>query len=278
MLREAVYVLVRRSGRENKAGHYYNLFISLVACISVVPLMFKTSNSYFELIDTVTVYILFFDYILRWLTYDYVTGKKGVRAFLLYPFTPFALVDLFSLLPSMGLLNHGFRILRMMRIFKIVHYSESFEYVSNVFKKEKRTLLSVLMIALMYIYISALAMFSYEPETFDNFFRALYWATTALTTVGYGDIYPKSEVGQLISMLSSLFGIAIIALPAGIVTGGFVEEMNKKKQMREDWEAEKKLKKLERIQQLETEIAAQREQGLENAKAATVAKEGADEQ
>lgn len=50
-------------------------------------------------------------------------------------------------------------------------------------------------------------MFSYEPETFDNFFDALYWATTALTTVGYGDVYPVSDVGKLISMISSLLAL-----------------------------------------------------------------------
>lgn len=66
---------------------------------------------------------------------------------------------------------------------------------------------SVLMIAIAYIFISALAMFAYEPDTFDSFFHALYWATTALTTVGYGDVYPVTDVGKLISMVSSLFGI-----------------------------------------------------------------------
>ena len=277
MLRELVYTLVRRSGNENKAGRAYNIFMSAVACASVVPLMFKTTNDLLELIDIITVYLLFFDYILRWLTNDYASGKKAPWAFVIYPFMPFAIIDLVSLLPSMGLMSHGFRILRMLRIFKLVHYSESFEYVSNVFRREKRTLLSVLMIALVYIYISALAMFSYEPDTFQSFFHALYWATTALTTVGYGDVYPRSEIGQLISMISSLFGIAIIAMPAGIVTGGFVEEMNRKKQAQVEKEANKALKKLERIEKLENEITAKQEQELVAAHT-QAAKEGADEQ
>ena len=120
----------------------------------------------------------------------------------------------------------------MLRIFKAFHYSDSFTYIINAFKKEKRTLGSVLIIALAYIFVSALAMFSYEPETFDSFFDALYWATTALTTVGYGDVYPLSDVGKLISMISSLFGVAVISLPAGIITASFVEEINKAKEKR----------------------------------------------
>ena len=94
-------------------------------------------------------------------------------------------------------------------------------------------LLSVLGIALMYIFVAALAVFAYEPETFDNFFAALYWATTALTTVGYGDIYPHTDVGRLISMVSSIFGIAIIALPSGIMTAGFMEELRRSAEKRD---------------------------------------------
>ncbi len=86
------------------------------------------------------------------------------------------------------------------------------------------------MIAIAYIFISALAMFAYEPDTFDSFFHALYWATTALTTVGYGDVYPVTDVGKLISMVSSLFGIAVIAMPAGIITSSFMEEISRDKE------------------------------------------------
>lgn len=54
-----------------------------------------------------------------------------------------------------------------------------------------------------------------EPDSFESFFDAVYWATVSLTTVGYGDIYPVSKVGRIITMISSVFGIAIVALPPG---------------------------------------------------------------
>ena len=78
--------------------------------------------------------------------------------------------------------------------------------------------------------ISALVIFNVEPESFNNFFDAIYWATVSLTTVGYGDIYPVTTLGRVITMISSVFGIAIVALPAGIITAGYMTEIEKNKQ------------------------------------------------
>ncbi len=70
--------------------------------------------------------------------------------------------------------------------------------------------------------------FNIEPQSFRNFFDAIYWATVSLTTVGYGDIYPVTDAGRIITMISSFVGIAIVALPAGIITAGYMNEINKK--------------------------------------------------
>ncbi len=241
MLREQIYNLIKKAGHGQRASRVYDVFIMAAALLSLSPLMFKESNKILETIDVITVYILFFDYIFRWMTYDYASKRKAPGAFVLYPFTPMAIVDLVSLLPSLGVLGQGFRILRLLRIFKLFRYSKSFSYIANAFKKEGKTLWSVVLIAVFYIFVSALLMFSNEPQTFNSFFDALYWATTALTTVGYGDIYPVTELGKFISMVSSLFGIAVIALPAGIITASFVEEINLDKARRaKELEAEGK--------------------------------------
>ena len=62
-----------------------------------------------------------------------------------------------------------------------------------------------------------------------EFFDAIYWATVSLTTVGYGDIYPVSTAGRIITMISSMFGIAVVALPAGIITAGYMDALNEEK-------------------------------------------------
>ena len=158
-------------------------------------------------------------------------------SFFLYPLTPFALVDLLSILPSLTMLHNGFRLLRLFRLlktlkvlrtFKFLRYAKSFEVIVNVFKKQKRILMAVATTAVAYVLISALAIYNVEPESFDSFFDAVYWATISLTTVGYGDIYPVTTVGRIVTMISSVFGIAIIALPSGVITAGYLEEMSKK--------------------------------------------------
>ena len=81
--------------------------------------------------------------------------------------------------------------------------------------------------------LTALIMFNAEPHVnpvtgatvFEDFFDALYWATVTLTTVGYGDLTPVTDIGRLVSMLSSLFGVAIIALPSGVITASYLEEL-----------------------------------------------------
>lgn len=79
------------------------------------------------------------------------------------------------------------------------------------------------------VLISALVIFNAEPETFPTMYDAIYWATISLTTVGYGDVYATSEIGKFITMISAVLGIAIVALPAGIIMTGYQEEVKELK-------------------------------------------------
>jgi voltage-gated potassium channel len=90
---------------------------------------------------------------------------------------------------------------------------------------------------MFYTFVTALIMFNAGNgivlETgkllFDDFFEAFYWAASTLTTVGYGDVYPVNDFGRAISMISSLVGIAIIALPSGVITAAYMEELEGRK-------------------------------------------------
>ena len=119
-----------------------------------------------------------------------------------------------------------FRALRVVRVFKAARYSKSVRIIINVFKRSKEPLIAVCALALGYILVSALVIFSVEPDSFETFFDAVYWATISLTTMGYGDIYPVTNIGRAVTMVSSIFGIAIVALPAGIITAGYMSELN----------------------------------------------------
>lgn len=154
-----------------------------------------------------------------------------------------AIIDLISILPSLSIINNGFKVLRVLRmiralrvfrVFKAMRYTKSFEIIGNVLNESKESLVAVSILAGGYIIISALVIFNVEPESFDTFFDAIYWATVSLTTVGYGDIYPVTVFGRLITILSSIFGIAIVALPAGIITAGYMSEIEKKRDNEEN--------------------------------------------
>lgn len=203
--------------------------------VSIFPLAFKTTNSIFQWIDYITVAIFIFDYLLRLITAD-IKLKKSVASFFLYPITPMAIIDLLSILPSVSVLNSSFRLLKLFRLlrtlkvlraFKFLRYSKSFEIISNVFKKQKKVLAAVATMAVAYVLVSALVIYNVEPESFNTFFDAVYWATISLTTVGYGDLYPVTTIGRIVTMISSVFGIAIIALPSGVITAGYLSEINK---------------------------------------------------
>ena len=180
--------------------------------------------------------VFIIDYLLRWITADYKYDKKSLVSFIRYPFGVFAIIDIVSVLPSISVLNSGFKLLRIFRMarafrvfraFKMFRYSKSVRIIASVFKKSKESLIAVGTLAIAYIIISALVVFNVEPESFNNFFDAIYCATVSLTTVGYGDIYPVTTIGRIVTMVSSIFGIAIVALPAGIITAGYMSEIEK---------------------------------------------------
>ena len=216
-----------------------------IIIISLIPLAFKTSNTFFSVIETVSTVIFIIDYLLRLITADHALKTKLPAAIIIYPFTPMAVIDLIVILSSFTFLSNGFRILKILRLsktlkvfraVKFLRYSKNLIILIEVLKKEKKALSAVATMAAAYIVISALVIFNVEPNSFNNFFDAIYWATVSLTTVGYGDIYPVSTLGRIVTMISSLFGIAIIALPSGIITGGYLNEINSRNQKREDKE------------------------------------------
>ena len=221
----------------DKASTAYDILMIALVVLSLLPLTMKTDPPVFTLIEYVTVVVFSLDYLLRWATADCKYGTKNATAFLRYPFSPMAIIDLLSILPSLLTIHPAFRLLRVMRLLralrvlrvaKVLRYSSSLRIISAVLRDSRKPLMAVLSLAAGYIVLSALLMFTVEAESFDNFFEAVYWATMSLTTVGYGDIYPVSSLGRTITMVSSLMGIAIIALPSSIITAGYIKELNQR--------------------------------------------------
>jgi voltage-gated potassium channel len=119
--------------------------------------------------------------------------------------------------------------MRLFRIFKILRYFGSIDVIYSVLKKNWDALLSVFCILIVFLIFTSYSIYIFEsdvqPEKFQDFDNSFWWAIVTLTTVGYGDIYPISDVGKLLTIITLLIGIMIIALPTGILISGFIEEM-----------------------------------------------------
>ncbi len=219
------------------ASRIYDWLMLAFIVISIVPLAFREQNIWFVWFDKVSVTVFIIDYLLRWMTADYRLPKRSrTVAFLTYPFTAFAILDLLSILPSVLVMNKAFKLLRItrlakiLRVFKFIRYSKNVQILLRVLRKEKSILLTIFGIAVFYIFVTALVMFNVEESAmFSDFFDALYWATTTLTTVGYGDICPSTDLGRVISMISAVLGVAVIALPSGVITASYLDELREAK-------------------------------------------------
>lgn len=236
-MRRRIFEIVEVSKEKNGASAIYDACMMAVIIISLIPLAFKETNAVFDIIDKVTACVFILDYAARLLTAD-LKLDRGPVSFVLYPFTPMAIIDLLAILPSFTPMATAWRLVKLFRLFrtfrafrsfKLLRYSKSLRIILDVIHAQKAPLIAVCTMAIAYILISALVIFNVEPTTFGSFFDAIYWATVSLTTMGYGDIYPVTTIGRIVTMVSSFVGIAIVALPAGIITAGYMDKIGESK-------------------------------------------------
>ena len=248
-MRKRLYEIIEVSQNNDRLSSAYDIIMMITIVVSIIPLAFKSTYAVFGYVDLVTTSIFIVDYLARLITADYKLNDKSYKAFIRYPFTPWAIIDLVSILPTITSINSGFKLLRLFRIFrtfrlfrvfKAFRYSKSIMIIVKVIRNTKDVLLAVCTLAIGYVLISALIIFNVEGESFKTFFDAIYWATVSLTTVGYGDIYPVSTAGRVITMISSVFGIAIVALPAGVITAGYMDVINDEKKIKDNAEEDEK--------------------------------------
>lgn len=248
-LRKRIYEVIEASNGEDLASSIYDWFMIAIIVLSLLPLTFKETTTLLGIMDQVTVVVFIADYALRLLTADFKLGK-GSASFFMYPFTFMAIIDLLCILPSFTALSGGIKVLKLLRLFralrvfraaKMLRYSKSFIMIADIIEEQGRPLIAVCILAVAYIVISALIVFNVEPDSFNTFFDAVYWAAISLTTVGYGDIYPVTVAGRIITIISSLIGLAVVALPSGIITAGYMEKIRDAAQKKEEPERTEQL-------------------------------------
>ena len=217
--------------------------ISIIILASVVTLVLETeitlySNHIrvFEVLEK--IFLLFFsiEYLSRLFFADANKKYRGLKGRLKYIISPFALIDLFAILPSLiaGLypnlmLLRSIRLLRMFRIVKLVKSNKSLMLFIEAFLASRIQLIASLGATLLLLFIGAVLLYIAEgqvqPEAFGSIPRAMWWSMATLTTVGYGDAYPITVLGKILASLIAILGIGIVAMPAGIIAANFSKKL-----------------------------------------------------
>ncbi|MBV9570857.1 MAG: ion transporter [Alphaproteobacteria bacterium] len=199
-------------------------------------------DAQFDLFETVSVVIFAIEYAVRlWVSIEdpryAVKGPFWGR--LRYAFSPVMLVDFLSFAPSLvGIFVPSaidlriLRLFRLLRLMKIARYSPALSTLIEVIKSERRALFGTLLLIVCIMVISAYMMYviegSVQPDKFGSLPSSLYWAVTTLTTTGYGDITPVTALGRMIAGVTMMLGLAMFALPVGIVATNFVTEIHRR--------------------------------------------------
>lgn len=241
-LKFRVYNLIRDDDENDLASSIFDSVIIILIIINVALVILDTFDlpdflikiSYY--IEIVSVIIFTIEYFLRLWTSDLKdTTTTPIKARIKYVFSFMALIDLFAILPfyipfllpiDLRVLR-TLRIVRLMRLFKFNRYTSALSTVGNVMKRKSSQLISSMIVVGILMTISSILMYSVEnvvqPDVFKNAFSGLWWSVATFTTVGYGDIYPITTIGKILSGVISILGIGLVAVPTGIVSAGFVE-------------------------------------------------------
>ncbi|MFT3908358.1 MAG: ion transporter [Ferruginibacter sp.] len=250
--KKKVHILLHPELGETHWDKIVNGFIIVLIVLNVTAVILETVSSlqteygtFFHYFDLVSVIIFSIEYILRvWSCNHDPKYKHTIYGRLKYMVSTDALIDLLAILPfyvhvAVGLDLRVLRILRLLRflrLFRLTAYMKSAKMVKNVFVNRANELkLSLVLICFLIIIASCLLYFAEhnaQPNVFTSIPATFWWSIVTVTSVGYGDMVPITLLGKTLTAIITLSGLAIFALPAGIITAGFLEEIRNMKEKR----------------------------------------------
>ena len=247
--KKKVYSLLHPEIGDTKLDKVINAFLifliasNIVAVIlETVPRIYHGRETFFHYFDLVSVIIFSIEYVLRvWSANLEGRYKHRIHGRLKYMLSWPALIDLLAILPVyvhvfVGLdlrILRIFRLLRFFRLFRLTAYMKAAKLIKNVLKSAVNALLLCLVLALFLIIVSSSLIYFAEhpaqPDKFKSIPSTIWFSVVTLTTVGYGDLIPITVAGKIFTSIILLAGVAIFALPAGIITARLLEELRKRK-------------------------------------------------
>ena len=247
----ALYYIVDEKDESNRLSKSFNYFLMVLITLSVGEMALETDDSiflpymwYFTVFDIFTVMVFSVEYIIRIMTAHLDpenAGKTRWQSIRSYMFSFAGIVDLVSILPFyLTFTKIDLRVLRMirlmrfLRVFKITRYNNSMKLVVDVIKDKSSEIGVIMGLIIIIMIISSFIMFYAEhdaqPDQFPNVLGCLWWAVVTMTTIGYGDVYPVTMVGKIVGSTMALLGIGLVAMPTGIISAGFLEKVNERKE------------------------------------------------
>ena len=246
-IRQRVQSILTPEASDRGFERAFNIGLASFVTLNVLAVMLETVESLnarfgnvFRAFEIFSVAVFVVEYLVRlWSCTALSRFAHPVLGRLRFALTPMALVDLIAILPSAipgGTLDLRFaravRLIRLGRAFKIVRYSQSLQTLGRVIRAKRSELGVTAFAGLILLITAASGMYFVEhdaqPDSFSSIPAALWWGVVTLTTVGYGDVYPVTLAGRLLASVIAMLGIGLFALPAGILAGGFAEELHRK--------------------------------------------------
>ena len=252
-IRYRLYEILEVRTSVDRAARIYDFIYFITILLNLTVSIMYTYEKYrlrygetLLLAEQITVGIFCIDYILRLYTAKYMYPESNQpRAIRKYILSFTGITDLLSFLPyylpfffpSGAVAFRMLRIMRVFRLFRINAYYDSFRLITEVLNNKRQQLFSSVFTILILMLASSLCMYSLEheaqPDVFTNAFSGIWWATSTLLTVGYGDIYPITTLGKLFGIFITFLGVGMVAIPTGIISAGFVDQYSRIKRMSE---------------------------------------------
>ena len=198
-------------------------------------------SSFFFVFEMVSVSIFGTEYVLRIWASAASSSTKWEKPFskrLAYIFSFTGLVDLLAILPSLLSIFVGsvdlrwLRVLRMVRLLKISHYSSALEDLVSAIKHERASFTAAIYLLVLALFFSSSALYIVEsdvqPNEFGSIPETMWWSIITLTTVGYGDASPVTAIGKVIAAITALMGVMTVALLTGIVANAFANQVQRR--------------------------------------------------
>ncbi|MEC8744596.1 MAG: ion transporter [Pseudomonadota bacterium] len=251
-IRDRIFQLLEKAQPGDIASLVVDRGLAFLIVANVIAVTLETVDEIYQayapaftLFEIISVIIFLIEYLLRiWVSASNNASRFDApfRRRLSYMLSPSGMIDLLAILPAFlpfftSVDLRWLRILRLLRMFKISHYSSALEDFFSAIYHERTAFAGALYLFCVTLFLSSALMYlvehSAQPEVFSSIPETLWWSLITLTTVGYGDVAPITAIGKVIGGITAFMGVCVVALMTGIVASAFSSQVSRRQDLLE---------------------------------------------